>query len=202
MVIVVWSLSHVWLFATPHIAVSQAPLSFILSQSLLKFLSIESVMPSNHLILCCPLLFPQSFPASLSFPISLLFASDGQNIGVSASASVLPVNIQGWFPLGLTVLISLLSKGLSRVFSNTTVQKHQFFSAQSSLWSNFHIYTWLLGEKNSFDYLCEQSDVSAFPLKALIWQCHKLCFCCVSFYMMSSLRMGIQPDPFFLIPSF
>ena len=69
----------------------------------------------------------QSFPASRSFPVSRLFASDGQNIGASVSASVLPVNIQGWFPWGLTGLISLLSKGLSRVFSSTTVQKHQFF---------------------------------------------------------------------------
>ena len=68
----------------------------------------------------------------------------GQSIGASASASVLPMNIQGWFPLGLTDLISLQSKGLSRVFSNTTVQRHQFFSAQPCLWSNSHIHTWLL----------------------------------------------------------
>ena len=75
----------------------------------------------------------QSFLTSGSFPMSRLFASGGQSIGVSASASVLPINIQDWFPLGLTGLISLQSKGLSRVFSNTTVQKHQFFSAQPSL---------------------------------------------------------------------
>ena len=86
----------------------------------------------------------QSFPASGSFPMSQFFASGGQSIGVSASASVVPMNIQDWFPLGLTDLISLLSKGLSRIFSNTTVQKHQFFSAQLSLWSNSHIHTWLL----------------------------------------------------------
>ena len=86
----------------------------------------------------------QSFPASGSFPVSWLFASGGQNIGASASASVLPMNIQGWIPLGLTSLISLLSKGLSRVFSNITVQKHQLFSAQLSLWSNSHICTRLL----------------------------------------------------------
>ena len=84
---------------------------------------------------------PQSFPASGSFPMSQLFPSGGQSIG--ASASVLPVNIQGWFPLGLTGLISLLSKGLSRVLSNTTIWKHQFFGAQP-LWSNSHICTWLL----------------------------------------------------------
>ena len=87
-----------------------------------------------HLILCCPLLlFLQSFPASGSFPMSQLFISGGQSIGVSASASVLPMNIQGWFSLGWTGWISLQSKGLSRVFSNTTVQKHYFFGAQLSL---------------------------------------------------------------------
>ena len=84
----------------------------------------------------------QSFPASGSFPMNQFIASGGQSIG--ASASVLPINIQCWFPLGLTGLISLQSKGLSRVFSNTTVQKHQFFSTQLSLWSNSHIHTWLL----------------------------------------------------------
>ena len=86
---------------------------------------------------------PQSFPASESFPISWLFASGGQSIGASASTSVLPMNIQGWFPLELTGLI-LRSKGLSIVFSSTTVQKHQFFSAQLSSWFNSHIHTWLL----------------------------------------------------------
>ena len=86
----------------------------------------------------------QSFPASGSFPMSQLFASGGQSIWASALASVLPMNIQGRFPLGLTDLISLDSKGLSRVFSNTTIQKHQFFGSQSSLWFNSHIHTWLL----------------------------------------------------------
>ena len=85
----------------------------------------------------------QSFPASGSL-MSQFFKSGGQSIGASASASVLPMNIQDWFPLGLTGLISLQSKGLSRIFSNTTVQKHQFFGTQLSLWSNFHIHTWLL----------------------------------------------------------
>ena len=85
----------------------------------------------------------QFFPASGSFPKSQFFASGGQSIGVSAS-SVLPMNFQNWFPLGWTGWISLQSKGLSRVFSITTVQKHQFFSAQLSLWSNSHIHTWLL----------------------------------------------------------
>ena len=86
----------------------------------------------------------QSFPASGSFPRSQFFALDGQSNGVSASASVLPMNIQDWFCLGFTSLISLQSKGFSRVFSSTTVQKHQFFSAQFSLWSNSHIHMWLL----------------------------------------------------------
>ena len=86
----------------------------------------------------------QSFPASGSFPMSQFFTSGGQSIGVSASASVLPMNIQDWFPLGLTGFISLQSKGLSRVFSNTTVQKHQFFGAQLSSQSNSYIHTWPL----------------------------------------------------------
>ena len=86
----------------------------------------------------------QSFPASGSFQMSQFFASGGQSIGVSASASVLPMNIQDWSPLGWTGWISLQSKGLSRIFSNTTVQKNQFFSAQLSLQSNSHIHTWLL----------------------------------------------------------
>ena len=110
-------------------------------QNLLKLMSIEVVMPSNHLILCWPLpLLPSIFPASGCFAVSQLFASGGQSIGASVLASVLPMNIQGWFPLGLTGLITLLSKGLSRVFSHTTVRKHQFFSAQPSLWSNSRMF--------------------------------------------------------------
>ena len=95
---------------------------------------------------------PQFSPASGSFPMSQLFISCGQSIGASVSVSVLPMNIQGWFPLGLTGFISLLFKGLSRVFSITTVQNHQFFSAQAFLWSNSHIQKWLL-ENHSFDYV-------------------------------------------------
>ena len=89
---------------------------------------------------------PQSLPASEYFPMSQLFTSGGQSIGVSASTPVHPMNTQDWSPLGWTGWISLQSKGLSRVFSSTTVQKHQFFSAQFSLWSNSHIYTWPLGK--------------------------------------------------------
>ena len=94
---------------------------------------------------CCPLLLLPSILSSIRvFPMSQFFASGGQSIRASASASVLPMHIQDWFPLGLTGLISLQSKGLSRVFSNTTVQKQQFFGIQPSLWSNSDIHTWLL----------------------------------------------------------
>ena len=131
------------LTAIPWTAAHQAFLLLTSSQSLLKFTSIESVMLSNHL--CCPFSFHlQSFPASWSFPMSLLFAVSGQSTGASVSTSVLPMNIQGSFPLGLTGLISFLSKGLSRVFSSTIIQKHQFFSAQPSLLSSSHINTWLV----------------------------------------------------------
>ena len=122
----VQSLSRVQLFVTPWTAAHQASLPIANSQSFLKLMSSELVMPSNHLILCHPLLLPSSG----SFQMSQFFASGSQSIGVSASTSVLPMNIQDWFPLGWTGWISLLSKGLSRVFSNTTVQKHQFFGAQ------------------------------------------------------------------------
>ena len=127
-------LSRVQLFTTPWIVAHQAFLSFTISQSLLELMSIESVMQSNHLILCHPLLLlVQSFPESGSFQMSQFCTSGGQSIGVSASASVLPMNIQEWFPLGWNGWISFQSMGLSRVLSNTTVQKHQFFSPQLSL---------------------------------------------------------------------
>ena len=116
------SLSHVQVFMTPWTAAGQASLSITNSWSLLKPMSIELVMPSSHLILCCPLLlYLQFFSASVSFLMSQFFASGGQSIGASASASVFWMNIQDWFPLGLTGWISLQSKWLSRVFSNTTV---------------------------------------------------------------------------------
>ena len=99
----------------------------------------SSVIPFSSCLL--------SFPASGSFPVSQLFPSGVESIETSASVSVLQMNIQGWFPLGLTGLISLLSKGLSRVFSSTTVKKHQFFGTQLFLWSKSHIHTWL--EKNT-----------------------------------------------------
>ena len=98
---------------------------------------------------------PQSFPASGSFPMSQLFISGGQSIGVSASTSVLPMNIQDWSPLGWTGWISLQSKALSRVFSNTTAQKHHFFSTHPSLWFSSHIHTWLLGKNKTKQNITE-----------------------------------------------
>ena len=137
--------SRVRLLATPWTAACQASLFFTISQSLLKLMSIESMIHPTISSSVVPFSScPQSFPASGSFPMSQFFASGGQSIRVSASASVIPVNIQDWFPLGWTGLISLQSKGLSTVFSNTTVQKHQFFGTQPYLWSNSHIHTWLL----------------------------------------------------------
>ena len=130
----VQSLSRVWLSSTPWTAACQASLSITNSWSLCKLMSIESVMPSNHLILCHPLLLlPSIFPSIRSFPVSHFFASGGQSIGISTSASALPMNIQDWFLLGWPGWIALQSKGLSRVFSNTTIQKHQLFGAQLSL---------------------------------------------------------------------
>ena len=122
------SLSFVRLFGTPRTAASQASLSITNSQSLLRLMSVESVMPSNHLILCLPLLSPSIFPASGSFPMRQFFASGGQSIGVSASAPVLPMSSQDWFPLGWIGWMFLLSKRFSRVFS-------QFKSINSSVLS-------------------------------------------------------------------
>ena len=120
---------------------------FTTSPSAFTLVSVESVMPSNHLIPCRPLLLlPLMAPSIRVFSVSQLFAWGGQSIGVSASASVLPMNILGWFPLGLTDLISLQSKGLSRIFSNTTVQKHQFFGTQLSSQSNSHIHNMTTGK--------------------------------------------------------
>ena len=141
----VQSLSRVQLFVTPWTATRQASLSITNSHSLLRFMPIESVMPSSISSSIIPFSSHlQSFPASGSFPVTQFFSSGGQRIGISASASVFPMNIQDWFPLEWTGWISLQSKGLSRVFFNTTVQKHQFFGAQLSSQSNSHIHTWPL----------------------------------------------------------
>ena len=118
----VQSLSHVWLFVTPWPAACQAPLASTISWGLFKFTSIESAMLSNHLVLCCPLLLLSSiFPSIKVFSNELTLHIRWQSIGASASASVLPMNIQCWFLLRLTGLISLQSKGLSTVFSSTTI---------------------------------------------------------------------------------
>ena len=130
----VHSLSCVWLFAITWTAACQVSLSITNPQNFFKFISIESVMPSNHFILYHLLLLPTSvFPIIRSFQMNQFFISGGRSIRVSASASVLPMNTQDWSPLGWTGWISLQSKGLSRVFSNTTVQKHQFFGTQLTL---------------------------------------------------------------------
>ena len=143
----VQSLSHVWFFVTPWTAAHQAflsrrpsPTPGVYSNSCPLSRWCHPTISSSVV----PFSRPQSFPAAGSFPMSQFFTSGGQSTGVSASASILPVNSQDLFPLGCTCWISLLSKGLSRVFSNTTVQKHQFCCAQLSLLSNSHIHTCLL----------------------------------------------------------
>ena len=126
-------LQHAWLpcpSLSPRVCSNSCPLRWWCHPTISSF-----VIPFSSCL--------QSFPASGTFPVSQFFASGGQSIGASASASVLPMNIRDWFPLGCTGWISLQSKGLSRVFSNTTVQKHQFLSAQLSSQSNSHINTWL-----------------------------------------------------------
>ena len=164
----VQQLSLVQLFVTPWTAASQATLSITISQGLLKLMSIESVCHptiSSFVIPFSSCLL--SFPASGSFSMSQFFASGGQNIGTSALASVLPMSIQERFPLGLTGWTCSQSKELSRVFSNTTVQKHQLFGTQPSFWSNSYIHTQLMEKKkktDTFDQtdLYQQSNVSAF----------------------------------------
>ena len=149
----VQSLRRVQLFVTPWTTAFQASLSITNSRSSPKPMSIESVIPSNHLILCHPLLLLPSIFSSIR-----VFSNEsgGQSTEAWALASVLPMNIQDWFPLGPTVLISLQSKGLSRVFSNTTFQKHQFFGAQllySPTLTSIH---------DHCNHLCWQSDGPTF----------------------------------------
>ena len=127
------SLSRVRLFAAPWTAAHQASLSITNSQNLLKLMSIELVMPSNHLILCRPLLLLQSSPASGSFPMNQFFASGDQNIGVSASASVFPMNIQDWFSFRIGWFDFLAVQGTLKSLLQHYSQKHQFFSPQLSL---------------------------------------------------------------------
>ena len=141
----VQSLSHVQVFVTPWIAAHQASLSITNSWSSLRLMSIESVIPSSHVILCHPLFLLPPIPPSIRvFSNESTLHMRWQSTGVSALASFLPKNTQGWSPLKWTGWISLQSKGLSTVFSSTTVQKHQFFGAQPSSQSNSHSFTWPL----------------------------------------------------------
>ena len=156
--VVVQSLTHIQLSATPWTAAGQAPLSSIIFWTLLKSMSTSLVTLSNHPTLCRPfLLLP------LSFPMSQLFTSSGQSIGASASATILPMSIQGLFPLGLMGLISLQSKGLSRIFSSTTIQKYRFL-VLSLLYGPTLTSEYDYWKNHSFNCrdLCWQSDVSAF----------------------------------------
>ena len=136
LLLLLFSRCHVWLFVIPWTTAHQAPLSSIIFQSLLKLMSIESMMLSNHIILRCLILL-QSFPASESFPMSQFFTSGGQSIRASALASVRTMNLQDWLPLGLTGLISL--QGLLTVFSSTKIWKSKFFGAQPSLVQLSHL---------------------------------------------------------------
>ena len=141
---VVQLLGRVWLFVTLWTAAREAPLSFTLSQSFLTFMCIESVMLSNHPMLCCSLLLRSIFPS-----IRVFFKESALPIRCPMYwklmfSNSLPMHIQGWFPLGLAGLISLLSRGLSCIFSCTTIQKYQFFGTQLSSWSSSHICTWLV----------------------------------------------------------
>ena len=143
--VIVQLLSHVWLFVTPWAAAHQASLSITISWSLLKLMSTESVMPSNHLLPYHPLLLLCSiFPSIRVFSHELALCIRWPSIAALVLTSILSMNLQDWFPLGLTGLIPLLSKGLSGVFFSTAIWRHQFFGAQLSLWSDSHICTWLL----------------------------------------------------------
>ena len=181
LVVVTQLLSRVWLFVSPWTVAPQAPLSSTKFQSLLKFMSIKSVMISNHLILCCSLLvLPSIFPS-----IRVLSSESALCIRWpkywSFNFSISLFNeFSGWFPLGLTGLISLQSEGLSRVFSSTTVQKHQFFCTQLSSQSNSHIHTWLLEIALTIQTFVDKvmslvfNMLSRFVLAFLPWSKHLL----------------------------
>ena len=145
-IIVVQLLSHVWLFATPWSEACQASLSFTISQSLFKLMSLKLMRPSNHLVLCCPLLLPPSiFPQIRVFSNESVLRIRWPKYWSFSSASVLPMNIQGWFPLELTGLI-VQSTGFSRVFSTTPEFKSINSLVLSLLYDATHIHTWLLGK--------------------------------------------------------
>ena len=162
LLVVIQSLRHVQFSGIPWTAVHQASLPFTISQRFLRLVHWFINANQSFRLLSSPSTPALSFPAPGYFPVSHLFVSGGQSIGTSASAPVLPMDIQGWFPLGLTGWISLQAKGLSRVFSSTTVWKHQFFGAQPSLRSNSYIligllkkpYLWLYGPLSAKWCLC------------------------------------------------
>ena len=149
--------------AMPWTAAHQASLTLTISWSLPKFIFILSFMSSIHLILWHPLLLPSIFPASGTFSMNQLFASDDQNTGISTSASVLPPNIQDWFPLRLMVWSPCCSRDSQESSLAITVQRHQFFSTLPSLRSNSLTLMWPLGRSLPWPYrLCQQNNVSAF----------------------------------------
>ena len=141
---VVQLLSHVWLWWPHGLQHDRLPCPSLSPWVCSNWRPlVVNAIQSSHLLSHPFFSCPQSSPALGCYPVNWLFASGGQSLGASASTSVLPMNIQGWFPLELIGLISLQSTWLSRVFSSTTIRKHQFFASQPSLWSNFHIFTWL-----------------------------------------------------------
>ena len=150
-------------------------------------MSIKSVMPSNRLILCRPLLLP-SIVSGIRVFSNQLFTSGGQSIGVSASTSVIPMKTQDWSPLGWTVWISLQSKGLSRVFSNTSVQKHQFFCSQLSLYSNSHIHLFFTTSNFIFGVFLSKTP-STIVFKVQIFTAHLSSF---SFTLQTSQLQRLQ----------
>ena len=195
----VQSFSRVQLFATPWMAARQAFLSITNSWSLLKLMSIESVMPSNHLILCCHLLLLPSILLTIRvfFNESVLHIK-WPKTGVSASASVLPMNIWDWFHLRLTTLISLQCKGLSRVFSSTTVWKHQLFGTQASVWSETHICTWLL-EKNialtRWTFVSKMMSLLFNMLSRLVIALLQRSKCLLISWLQSLSAVTLEPSP-------
>ena len=190
-IVVVQSLSRVQLFATPWTAARQVSLSFTISQSLLKLMSIESVIPSNHLFFCHPLFLLLSiFPASGSFLMSQLFASGGQSIGASASAPVLPINIHDWLPLGLTGLISLQSKGLTSVFSNTTKASTVWCPAFSVIQLSHPYMT--TGKTTAW------SELPCPPPGIFLTQGSNLCLLCFLHWQAVSLPLGPPRKPLYV----
>ena len=183
---VVHSPTCVPVFATPVDVSTPSPLSPTISRSLPKFLFIALVMPSSRLILWCPLLL-LSFPESGTFPMSHLFPSDDQNTGASASASVLPGNIQVWSPLSLTSLTSLLSKGLYGVFSSTSVWRYLFFGVLPSLWPS------------SYNHLWPQVIYLLFWFCFISISCYKQVWFILFLGSLSAFSLAAHRSPFFIL---